>query len=191
MSAGYPSGVTRLAGNEISAMLRSMARMTLIFGAERRQRYSDEDRTRILAAASEPGAVIAKAARREDVCTSLVFKWRRRCATVGRRLRGRAADEQHGLAGCDPWQAGQDDGSRHPHLIPSGGGQAPATDRRKRNWRRAVVKLTTVSKCGPSTVVIPATEAFARCWRKIGRSPKNSAVFGFRVQYSAAENSSE
>jgi transposase len=51
--------------------------MTLISGAERRRRWSDEDRQRILAAISEPGAVIAEVARREDVCTSLIFKWRR------------------------------------------------------------------------------------------------------------------
>ena len=54
-----------------------MGRMTLISGAERRRRWSDEDRERILAAISEPGAVIAEVARREDVCTSLIFKWRR------------------------------------------------------------------------------------------------------------------
>ncbi|WP_243080208.1 IS66-like element accessory protein TnpA [Candidatus Rhodoblastus alkanivorans] len=54
-----------------------MGRMTLISGAERRRRWSDEDRARILAASFEPGAVIAEVARREDVCTSLVFKWRR------------------------------------------------------------------------------------------------------------------
>ncbi|MCW2319216.1 transposase [Rhodoblastus acidophilus] len=51
--------------------------MTVISGAERRRRWSDEDRARILAVVSEPGAVIAEVARREDVCTSLVFKWRR------------------------------------------------------------------------------------------------------------------
>ena len=54
-----------------------MGRMTVISGAERRRRWSDEDRARILAATFEPGAVIADVARREDVCTSLVFKWRR------------------------------------------------------------------------------------------------------------------
>lgn len=54
-----------------------MARMTVISGAERRRRWSEEDRARILAATFEPGAVIAEVARREDVCTSLVFKWRR------------------------------------------------------------------------------------------------------------------
>ena len=54
-----------------------MGRMTVISGAERRRRWSVEDRARILAAISEPGAVVAEVARREDVCTSLVFKWRR------------------------------------------------------------------------------------------------------------------
>ena len=54
-----------------------MGRMTVISGAERRRRWSYEDRARILAATFEPGAVIAEVARREDVCTSLVFKWRR------------------------------------------------------------------------------------------------------------------
>ncbi len=54
-----------------------MGRMTLITGDERRRRWSEEDRTRILAAISEPGAVVAEVARREDVCTSLVYQWRR------------------------------------------------------------------------------------------------------------------
>jgi transposase len=30
-----------------------------------------------LSAISEPGAVVADVARREDVCTSLIYKWRR------------------------------------------------------------------------------------------------------------------
>ena len=54
-----------------------MGRMTLITGGERRRRWSDEDRVRILAAIEEPGAGVAEVARREDVCTSLVYKWRR------------------------------------------------------------------------------------------------------------------
>jgi transposase len=54
-----------------------MGRMTLITGGERRRRWGDEERARILAAVDEPGAVVAEVARREDVCTSLVYKWRR------------------------------------------------------------------------------------------------------------------
>jgi transposase len=51
--------------------------MTLITGGERHRRWSDEDRFRILAAIEEPGAVVAEVARRADVCTSLVYRWRR------------------------------------------------------------------------------------------------------------------
>ena len=49
----------------------------MITGGERRRRWSDEDRARILSAIAEPGAVIAEVARREEICTSLVYKWRR------------------------------------------------------------------------------------------------------------------
>jgi transposase len=54
-----------------------MGRMTLITGEERRRRWGNEARSRILAAIDEPGAVIAEVSRREDVCTSLIYKWRR------------------------------------------------------------------------------------------------------------------
>jgi transposase len=54
-----------------------MGRITVIAGGERRRRWSAEDRARILAAIAEPDAVVAEVARREDVCTSLVYKWRR------------------------------------------------------------------------------------------------------------------
>ena len=49
----------------------------MITGAERRRRWGKEDRARILAAIEEPGAVVAEVARAADVCTSLVYKWRR------------------------------------------------------------------------------------------------------------------
>lgn len=56
---------------------RGMARMTLMMGAERRRRWSLDDRERILAAANAPGAVVADVGRQWDVCTSLIYKWRR------------------------------------------------------------------------------------------------------------------
>jgi transposase len=46
-------------------------------GPERRRRWGDADREMILAAACAPGAVIAEVARRYDVATSLIYKWRR------------------------------------------------------------------------------------------------------------------
>lgn len=51
--------------------------MTLITGIERRRRWSREERAEILASADEPGAVVAEAARRADMCTSLAYNWRR------------------------------------------------------------------------------------------------------------------
>jgi transposase len=54
-----------------------MGRMTLITGGERRRRWGSEERAQILAAVEEPGAVVAEVARRADICTSLVYKWRR------------------------------------------------------------------------------------------------------------------
>jgi transposase len=51
--------------------------MTLMTGDERRCRWSDAERSRILAAIEEPGVVVAEVARRADICTSLVYKWRR------------------------------------------------------------------------------------------------------------------
>jgi len=54
-----------------------MGRMTLMTGGDRRRQWSREERARILAEIAEPGAVVAEVARRADVCTSLVYKWRR------------------------------------------------------------------------------------------------------------------
>ena len=54
-----------------------MGRMTLITGDERRHRWSEEDRSRILSEIEAPGAVVSEVARRADICTSLVYKWRR------------------------------------------------------------------------------------------------------------------
>jgi len=51
--------------------------MTLLTGPERRRRWNEEDRCRILAAAFSPGAVVADVARRFEVATSLIYKWRR------------------------------------------------------------------------------------------------------------------
>ena len=55
--------------------------MTLLTGAERRRRWSDDARERILAAAFSPGAVVADVARRFEVSTSLIYKWRQESCT--------------------------------------------------------------------------------------------------------------
>ena len=57
-----------------------MSSVTVITGVERRRRWPVADRARILEALSEPGATVAEVARRHDVCTSLIYKWRRDAA---------------------------------------------------------------------------------------------------------------
>ncbi len=54
-----------------------MPKVTLITGAERRRRWSADERERILAGENAPGAVVAEVGRRWDVCTSLIYKWLR------------------------------------------------------------------------------------------------------------------
>jgi transposase len=54
-----------------------MPHVTVMTGLERRGRWSDEDRRRILMAAFTPGAVVADVSREHDVSTSLIYKWRR------------------------------------------------------------------------------------------------------------------
>ena len=62
-----------------------MQRLTVFTGAERRRRWSLEDRERILMAAFSPGAVVTDVARRFDVSTALIYKWRQeaRVLSVG------------------------------------------------------------------------------------------------------------
>jgi transposase len=60
-----------------------MAHMTLLTGPERRRRWNEDDRVRILAASFTPGAVVADVARQFDVSTSLIYKWRKTCLAAG------------------------------------------------------------------------------------------------------------
>ena len=53
-----------------------MAQITLLTGPERRRRWSEDERRRILAAAFTPGAVVATVSRQFEVSTSLIYKWR-------------------------------------------------------------------------------------------------------------------
>ena len=56
-----------------------MSHVTVMTGPERRRRWGDEERFQILEPAGAPGAVVADVAdvaRRYDVCTSLIYKWR-------------------------------------------------------------------------------------------------------------------
>lgn len=53
-----------------------MSQITVLTGPERHRRWREDERRTILAAAFAPGASVAEAARRYDVATSLIYKWR-------------------------------------------------------------------------------------------------------------------
>ena len=55
-----------------------MGRITVFSGPERRRRWSDEDRARILEEAFAPGACVAEVARRYGVSTGLLYTWRQK-----------------------------------------------------------------------------------------------------------------
>ena len=54
-----------------------MTQITLQTGPERRRRWSTAEQREIMAAAFVPGAIVADVARRFDVSTSMIYKWRR------------------------------------------------------------------------------------------------------------------
>jgi transposase len=55
-----------------------VGQITVFGGPERRRRWSDEERSLILAEAFAPGAFVAQVARRHDVSTALIYTWRRK-----------------------------------------------------------------------------------------------------------------
>ncbi|GIW05122.1 MAG: transposase [Erythrobacter sp.] len=55
-----------------------MGQITVLSGPERRRRWSDEERLRILTEAFSPGACVSEVARRHDISTALIYTWRRK-----------------------------------------------------------------------------------------------------------------
>lgn len=51
--------------------------MEIITGVERRRRWRDEDKVRIVAEAEAPGAIFSAVARRHDVSRGQLWNWRR------------------------------------------------------------------------------------------------------------------
>ena len=52
-------------------------RVEVLTGPDRRRKWSDDDKARIVAETLEPGEVVAEVARRWQVCSQQVFTWRR------------------------------------------------------------------------------------------------------------------
>src|SRR3979490_1387249 len=59
-------------------------RVEVLGGVERRRRWSQDDKTRIVEETLVPGAKVTEVARRNGVAASLVFTWRRQARTGGK-----------------------------------------------------------------------------------------------------------
>ena len=53
-----------------------MARVEVLTGAERRRRWSAEQKRAIVAQSLAPGAVVNEVARRADICPGQIYRWR-------------------------------------------------------------------------------------------------------------------
>jgi transposase len=53
-----------------------MSRMEVIVGSERRRRFSSEEKLRLVTEAFGEGASVADVARRAEICTSQLYRWR-------------------------------------------------------------------------------------------------------------------
>jgi transposase len=54
-----------------------MSRVEVISGPERRRRWSEEQKRAIVAAAFAPGASVSAVARRTEIGTGQIYRWRR------------------------------------------------------------------------------------------------------------------
>jgi len=70
-----------------------MGQITVFSGPERRRRWSDEQRLRILTEAFAPGACPTEVARRHEISTGQLYTWRNKLA-VG--TTAPAPDDDHG-----------------------------------------------------------------------------------------------
>ena len=59
-------------------------RVEVLGGLERRRRWSQDDKVRIVEETLAPGANVTEVARRNGVAASVVFTWRRQARTVER-----------------------------------------------------------------------------------------------------------
>jgi transposase len=59
-----------------------MTRVEVITGPERRRRWTDEQKRAIVEASFAPGAVVADVARRADIRSGQIYRWRRELGAV-------------------------------------------------------------------------------------------------------------
>ncbi len=92
-----------------------MGQITVFSGPERRRRWSDEERLRILTEAFSSGANVAEVARRNDVSTALIYTWRRKLCEA----RAEPASPDLSAAGFAEAVMIEDEGAARPSTSPA------------------------------------------------------------------------
>ncbi|WCT77369.1 IS66-like element accessory protein TnpA [Novosphingobium humi] len=87
-----------------------MRQITVMHGPERRRRWTDEERLRILAEAGAPGACVADVARRHDISTARIYTWRN-------KLRPQIAGPEFAEAVVDVGDAGLPVSGSSPAIV--------------------------------------------------------------------------
>lgn len=70
----------------VSTKGAALRRVEVITGVERRRRWSDDEKARVLEETMQPGAVISEVARRNDLTPQQLFTWRRQARRTAARL---------------------------------------------------------------------------------------------------------
>lgn len=97
-----------------------MRQITVMSGLERRRRWTDEERLRILAEAGAPGACVADVARRHDISTARIYTWRN-------KLRPQIAGPQFAEAVVDSGDAEVPVSEPSPAIVVEVGGKVRMT----------------------------------------------------------------
>jgi transposase len=137
---------------------------------ERRRRWSEEDRARILAEIEASGAVVAEVARRADICTSLIYKWRhdaRKSASVG------ASGFPHVVIEASPSHPAASAGERDVILV----------EVKDARVRIGAIAPSALSKAEPGAVVAEVARRADVCtslvykWRREARAAASASGF--------------
>ncbi len=81
-----------------------MDRIEVITSVERRRRWSEAEKARLVAAMNEPGAVVTEIARSAGVVASLLYRWRRQSAPAKPASGAHCGPPPNLQAAPEPWE---------------------------------------------------------------------------------------
>ena len=116
-------------------------RVEVLGGLERRRRWSQDDKARIVEETLAPGAKVTEVARRNGVAASVVFTWRRQARTVEKSYRVFYALQLTAVgARSGRFEASHTDDGRIRRWIRPGLIEIDLGNRRRTGWMRKSIR---------------------------------------------------